>query len=854
MGGRASKEESGTPSPPPSPPKSIVVRQTVVHRGLENRPGENNCFLNAVIQALWHVRPFRISLKRYIVLHRSSFEVTDGKGGGAAGAAPASAPAPAPPAKPSAVDQEVWKELPLDVRRQLLEESQESQESQGLDDTTDTPDTPQGGTTGGGGELGVHEAAHTGEGGDAVSPSETDLLHVLCDLFKEYEHTEMVSLPPTQLRLLMSRMSSKFDLGAIADANELLIVILDTLHEHAVPSCDEAKCISHSTFGGVFLEQVLCGKCGATSEPTVQSDQLVHFLYAAELVENADKAVGGSRGMAGAAERSASASGSGKATARRGLLGSFSSTVVVEAEGGGKSASPRRSFGELLGASMGGGMRECPSKAESPMDACRDGKEVAHVALHCLEPPAALYVSVTWASSREDPVAIRAFMLGLDLNFGVSELFPGDEAAGRPDNGRGKRSGGGGGEGKSSLKSSSLKSSWHAGSKRKTTTKEERRQEKKRNEESIYCLRGMVCYYGLHFVSIFQAGEGDGEDGYAQYLLFDDSHIRVIGNWLDVVEEAVKARYQPVLLLFEQKSVTEQEADEVRRSSPRRQGHGQGLGQTSSAPLIGMVYDAPINRQHRDVRPSSAGGGVHGSGAGRGSGDDDASGGGGGGIVPPQSPQQMQMQMHAPTLKQFVAAAGHTGRAGAGQAQALGLGLGLATAWGKQPRFYAVTLTPLLRVPAHTSSGSSAVWDSGPQGGSGEAGGAGFILGCVLDFDEGGIIVTRFSTPPPGHPLYPAEACGKILLLDELLTVNGQSVVGLKIDDCIRILRTHVLVSHPQTKTVAARPVDLQFKSRWGATAWFMCPFCDTRQEVEAEVDRCDVLLCSACAQHVLLE
>jgi hypothetical protein len=397
-----------------------------------------------------------------------------------------------------------------------------------------------------------------------------------------------------------------------------------------------------------------------------------------------------------------------------------------------------------------------------------------------------------------------------------------------------------------------------ANSKRKTTSgeeeEEEEEKEKKEEEkikESIYCLRGMVCYYGLHFVSIFQAGEGDGEDGYAQYLLFDDSRIRVIGNWLDVVEEAVKARYQPVLLLFEQKSVTEQEADEVRRLSPRGEGHGHEHGQRQghalSAPLIDMEYAAPIDQQQPGARSSSAGGGgILGSEVGRGRGGSTST-------STPQSPQQMQMQMHAPAVKQFVGPAGQMGRNSAKQSHAQGARLGLATAWGKQPRFYTVTLTPLLRVPARASSGASAVWDSTFQDGSGGASGAGFILGCELDFDEGRIVVTRFSTPPPGQPPYPAEACGKILLLDELLTVNGQSLACLNINDCMRILRAHAIAPHPQTNKPVVRSVDLQFKSPWGATAWFMCPFCDTRQE-EADVDKCHVLQCSTCTQYVRLE
>ena len=40
-----------------SPPK--------IHRGLQNF-GENNCFLNVTVQALWHLNPFRSELLRLI--------------------------------------------------------------------------------------------------------------------------------------------------------------------------------------------------------------------------------------------------------------------------------------------------------------------------------------------------------------------------------------------------------------------------------------------------------------------------------------------------------------------------------------------------------------------------------------------------------------------------------------------------------------------------------------------------------------------------------------------------------------------------------------------------------------------
>eukprot|EP01041_Mallomonas_annulata_P005859 gene5859-11831_t len=38
-------------------------KQTIIHKGLENLVGHNNCFLNVVIQVLWHIDAFRLTLQ-----------------------------------------------------------------------------------------------------------------------------------------------------------------------------------------------------------------------------------------------------------------------------------------------------------------------------------------------------------------------------------------------------------------------------------------------------------------------------------------------------------------------------------------------------------------------------------------------------------------------------------------------------------------------------------------------------------------------------------------------------------------------------------------------------------------------
>ena len=112
----------------------------------------------------------------------------------------------------------------------------------------------------------------------------------------------------------------------------------------------------------------------------------------------------------------------------------------------------------------------------------------------------------------------------------------------------------------------------------------------------MYCLRGMVCYYGLHYISIFQSRPD--QEGVPQYLLFDDAHVRSLGSWGAVMAECVRSRYQPVLLLFELKRPGRQQP--TAREIP-----GSGLG---SGPFVSSSQ-TQTEKNNRDVlnpNPSGA--------------------------------------------------------------------------------------------------------------------------------------------------------------------------------------------------------------------------------------------------------
>lgn len=107
---------------------------TLIHRGLRNETGENNCFLNVTIQALWHLGPFRVELLKMI----SNNEV----------------------------DKKYICENKVDP-------------------------------------LGADSHANRG------------LLQALCNIFVQYEFTELPTLPPTELRTILSTLFQEFQLGII---------------------------------------------------------------------------------------------------------------------------------------------------------------------------------------------------------------------------------------------------------------------------------------------------------------------------------------------------------------------------------------------------------------------------------------------------------------------------------------------------------------------------------------------------------------------------------------------------------------------------------------------------------------
>ena len=242
--------------------KRLAFSPTTLHKGLQNLTGENNCFLNVTIQALWHLGPFRVELQKLV---------------------------------------------------------------------------------------------------ESESLRSGDLINAICNLFTQYEFTELSVLPPTELREMLANLSDRFQLGSIVDSNEALDAILDRIHLECRPACPgpPRKCLSHLVFGGLIMEQSFCTMCRESGEPTLRS-AYVNCVYVTELIEAAKiEAV---------------------------TTSCVSDTTVAAIK------SPPRSnvtFGMLLRKCMEVGLRDCPSKDERGAARSRTAAELcqgkAIVKSFCLE-------------------------------------------------------------------------------------------------------------------------------------------------------------------------------------------------------------------------------------------------------------------------------------------------------------------------------------------------------------------------------------------------------------------------------------------------------------------------------------
>lgn len=312
-------------------------------KGLDNNAGLHHCFLNVVIQSFWHIHSFR---EKFIILPHESHRQFQAKANndvnilhldvGAdsthvttsalSGTTPSSenvvGNVSVYPGNSSTLCHENHFKAPPPVEGLPDPDDQETilvPEQQYRPWTAD-PNTQHNHTAT---DKQVHAVVHNSIpiGGDGLlveateqkingervnEPAvvEQEQMCVCCALkliFTNYSYSDDNILPPDMLRYALaflsssSGLSSSFNLGEMADAEEALDLILKWLHCDCVGAEFEKSqkgmdvictppCISHHIFGSQLCDIKQCAKCKSTSDPDTSSSFL-YRVYMSELIQ-----------------------------------------------------------------------------------------------------------------------------------------------------------------------------------------------------------------------------------------------------------------------------------------------------------------------------------------------------------------------------------------------------------------------------------------------------------------------------------------------------------------------------------------------------------------------------------------
>eukprot|EP00211_Chloroparvula_japonica_P005454 CAMPEP_0119135384 /NCGR_PEP_ID=MMETSP1310-20130426/19171_1 /TAXON_ID=464262 /ORGANISM="Genus nov. species nov., Strain RCC2339" /LENGTH=361 /DNA_ID=CAMNT_0007126261 /DNA_START=293 /DNA_END=1374 /DNA_ORIENTATION=- len=150
-----------------------------------------------------------------------------------------------------------------------------------------------------------------------------------------------------------------------------------------------------------------------------------------------------------------------------------------------KSHSPQLSFGALLHSVSEGDYRSCPNE-----DTC---ERKLPINKYLCSLPAVMIVGMVWESARSSPSEILSVLDIIEFEINLRDVFPAFP-----------------------------------------------------HDQTRYRLRGMVCYYGMHYDAYFI------HPTRRQWWVFNDEMVRRMGDsWLSVKEKCLRGRCQPSVLFYE---------------------------------------------------------------------------------------------------------------------------------------------------------------------------------------------------------------------------------------------------------------------------------------------------------------
>lgn len=71
----------------------------------------------------------------------------------------------------------------------------------------------------------------------------------------------------------------------------------------------------------------------------------------------------------------------------------------------------------------------------------------------------------------------------------------------------------------------------------------------KQMQSTRYIMRGMITYYGRHYIAYFYSHKHD------TWVQFNDEHLKSIGNFKEVIKRCVSGRQQPTTIFYEHEDV-----------------------------------------------------------------------------------------------------------------------------------------------------------------------------------------------------------------------------------------------------------------------------------------------------------
>ncbi|TYZ69214.1 hypothetical protein PybrP1_011290, partial [[Pythium] brassicae (nom. inval.)] len=513
-------------------------------KGLRNDAGANNCFLNVVIQSLWHVRSCRalISAGDHAVHHRCGGDVTRASARGLTSSSSSSSVASVASASVSAAPC-----LLCELEQIFI--LYEFSEAPVLD--VDRV------------RAALGDVFAVGDMNDA-----TEALEAILDALHWDTLRRMLALrrQQQQQQLLAAAATAPVG-GQLRHAGELS----QSMKDDASAIVCEPICIAHLVFQMSLMELQTCAQCGATAEPLLSTDFL-YRVYAQELLQHARSGSSGAGAGAGAGGRT------------------LEEVLRLEAQGGDSSDASSDTNDSDQAA-----FRPACERCRVPMRPSR----------WLLTLPMVFAVSVVWASDRVNKAEVRAWMALLS-----SQSRP--PPATHPS---------------SSRASSSSTTAAVAHNPQTLHLDRVFHVDQASAAAADYAFRGMVCYYGRHYVGFFasrSAVDGATRQGQEQprqeqgqsperWYLFDDTRVQLVGAWADVRLRVERGGYQPTLLFYERNGLEptklEKVASEIhawwKETADGVAGVGERAGETPGD-HVGGAHHQHQHQQHDDAHMSAS--------------------------------------------------------------------------------------------------------------------------------------------------------------------------------------------------------------------------------------------------------